>query len=265
MIERVVSVLREVGDELVLPRFRHLTEADVLEKSPGDIVTIVDREAEHELESRLTSLLHGSLAVGEEAVAADHRVLERIGDPGPVWLIDPIDGTGNFAAGKEPFALMVALLRGGDPVLAVIYEPVPKTVTMAELGSGSYVDGVRMTMDKTPITKPGDLRGALATTYLPEAVKEKVISRSSLLGETMPPQYCAGREYPNLLRGIQHFTLFWRSLPWDHAPGALITREAGGVVRHFDGTDYDPAQPRLGLLACRDEEVFHVAKRTLLE
>jgi len=149
MIERVVAVLREVGDELVLPRFRHLREDDVLEKSPGDIVTIVDREAELELESRLTSLLHGSLAVGEEAVAADHRVLERIGDPGPVWLIDPIDGTGNFAAGKEPFALMVALLRGGDPVLAVIYEPVPKTVTMAELGSGSYVDGVRMTMDTT--------------------------------------------------------------------------------------------------------------------
>ncbi len=265
MIDRVVSVLREVGDELVLPRFRNLADSEVLEKSPGDIVTIVDRQAEAELEKRLSALLQGSLVVGEEAVAADHRVLERIGDPGPVWVIDPIDGTGNFAAGKEPFAVMVALLRGGEPVLAVIYEPVPKTVTAAELGSGSYMDGERVTMDQTPVNGAGDLRGALATTYLPEALKEQVISRSALLGKAMRPQYCAGREYPNLLRGEQHFTLFWRSLPWDHAPGALITREAGGVVRHFDGTDYDPTQPHLGLLACRDEEVFHLAKRTLLE
>jgi fructose-1,6-bisphosphatase/inositol monophosphatase family enzyme len=265
MIDRVVSMLREVGDELVLPRFRNLVDGDVLEKSPGGIVTVVDRQVESELEVRLSALLHGSLVVGEEAVAADHRVLERIGDPGPVWVVDPIDGTGNFAAGREPFAIMVALLRGGDPVLAAIYEPVPGTVTAAELGGGSYMDGVRVVMDRTPVTTPSDLRGTLSVTYLPESLREQVLARSGRLGQVMPPQFCAGREYPNLIRGEQHFSLFWRSLPWDHAPGVLITREAGGVVRHFDGTDYDPAQPRLGLLACRDEEVFDLARQALLE
>lgn len=265
MIDRVVQVLREVGAELVLPRFRNLADGDVIEKSPGDLVTIVDREVEAVLERRLSALLHGSLVVGEEAVAADHLVLERIGDPGPVWVVDPIDGTGNFAAGKEPFAMMVALLRGGKPVLGVIHEPVPGTVAAAEYGSGSYLDGERVTMDKSPIGSAADLRGALATRYLPEALREKVIARSSRLREVLPPQQCAGREYPNLVRGEQDFTLFWKSLPWDHAPGALFAREAGGVVRHFDGAEYDPAQPRQGLLACRDEEVFQLARKALLE
>src|SRR5690349_15407064 len=127
MIDRVEAVLREVAAELVLPRFQHLAEGDIHEKSPGDLVTVVDRETETALGGRLADLLPGSLIVGEEAVAADHLVLERIGDPGPVWVVDPIDGTGNFAAGREPFALMVALLRGGIPVLSVIYEPVPDT------------------------------------------------------------------------------------------------------------------------------------------
>jgi fructose-1,6-bisphosphatase/inositol monophosphatase family enzyme len=264
MIDRVEAVLREVAAELVLPRFQHLVEGDIEEKSPGDLVTIVDREVETVLGERLADLLPGSLIVGEEAVAADHLVLERIGDPGPVWVVDPIDGTGNFAAGREPFALMVALLRGGEPVLSVIYEPVPDTVAAAEAGSGSYLDGKRATVDHRPIPTD-ELRGALLTRYLPEALRGQVLARAPRLGETYRGHHCAGREYPDLVRGRQEFALFWRSLPWDHAPGALFLREAGGVVRHFDGAEYDPTQPRQGLLACRDDTVFHQVKSALLE
>jgi fructose-1,6-bisphosphatase/inositol monophosphatase family enzyme len=264
MIDRVEAVLREVAEEVVLPRFRNLAEGDVHEKSPGDLVTVVDREAETALSARLAELLHGSLVVGEEAVAADHRVLERIGDPGPVWVIDPIDGTGNFAAGREPFALMVALLRGGDPVLGVIYEPVPGTVAAAEAGGGSYVDGERVWLDHGPLPTER-LRGALATKYLPEAMRAQLLSRTDRLGEVSFGHHCAGREYPDIVRGKQEFALFWKSLPWDHAPGTLFLREAGGVVRHFDGAEYDPVLPRQGLLACRDAEVFRQVQAALLE
>jgi fructose-1,6-bisphosphatase/inositol monophosphatase family enzyme len=264
MIDRVEAVLRDVAEEVVLPRFRNLTAGDIHEKSPGDLVTIVDREAEAAIGERLAALLPGSLVVGEEAVAADHRVLERIGDPGPVWVIDPIDGTGNFAAGREPFALMVALLRGGRPVSGVIYEPVPGTVASAEAGSGSYLDGERVSTDHSSIPT-ARLRGALATKYLPEALRAQVIARAGRLGHTSYGHHCAGREYPDIVRGKQDFALFWKGLPWDHAPGALFLREAGGVVRHFDGADYDPAQPRQGLLVCRDSAVFEQVTAALLE
>lgn len=264
MIDQVVTALREVADELVLPRFRNLAEGDISEKAPGDLVTIVDRETEVELGKRLSGLLHGSLVVGEEAVSADHRVLERIGDPGPVWVIDPIDGTGNFASGKEPFALMVALLRGGRPVLSVIYQPVPGLIAAAEAGAGTYVDGRRITLDHTPLAT-SDLVASAHLRYLPETMREEVRARLPRLAKVLPSAHCAGHDYPQLILGGHHFVLYWKSLPWDHAPGALLVREAGGVVRHFDGSHYDPALPQPGLLVCRDDEVFALAKKALLE
>ncbi len=264
MIDQVVKVLREVSEELVLPRFRNLADGDITEKSPGDLVTIVDRETEAALGLRLADLLHGSLVVGEEAVAADHRVLERIGDPGPVWLIDPIDGTGNFAAGKEPFAVMVALLRGGVPALSVVYQPMTGLVAAAELGSGAYVDGVRVDLDHGTLTTD-QLIGTVHSRYLPEALREQVTGRLDRIAERLPSRHCAGHDYPELLLGHHHFVLYWRSLPWDHAPGSLLVREAGGVVKHFDGSEYDPTQPHPGLLVCRDEGVFALARDALLE
>lgn len=264
MIDQVVKVLREVAEELVLPRFRNLADSDVTEKSPGDLVTIVDREAEAAIGVRLADLLHGSLVVGEEAVATDHRVLERIGDPGPVWVIDPIDGTGNFAAGKEPFALMVALLRGGVPTLGVIYQPISGTIAAAEAGAGAYVDGARVTLNHDHLSAD-QLIGTVHSKYLPEALREGVLGRVPGIGKVLPSRHCAGYDYPELLLGRQHFVLYWKSLPWDHAPGSLLVREAGGVVRHFDGTGYDPTLPHPGLVVCRDDEVFRLVKNALLE
>jgi fructose-1,6-bisphosphatase/inositol monophosphatase family enzyme len=264
MIDEVVAILREVAEEIVLPRFRNLAVGEVEEKSPGDLVTVADREAETALTRRLAALLPGSLVVGEEGVAADPSVLRRLSEPGPVWLIDPIDGTGNFAAGREPFALMVALMRGGVPVLGVIYEPVPGLVSAAEAGSGAYLDGVRARVDGREVATD-QLRGALLTRYLPDELREQVEARGKRLGEVLPGQHCAGREYPDVVRGRQDFVLFWRGLPWDHMPGALLVREAGGVVRHFDGTEYGGLPQRSGLLVCRDAQVFGQLRAALID
>jgi fructose-1,6-bisphosphatase/inositol monophosphatase family enzyme len=264
MIDEVVAILREVAEEIVLPRFRNLAACEIEEKSPGDLVTVADREAELALTRRLTALLPGSLVVGEEGVAADPSTLSRLNEPGPVWLIDPIDGTGNFAAGREPFALMVALLRDGAPVLSVIHEPVPGLVSAAEAGSGAYLDGIRVRVDTRPVATDR-LRGALLTRYLPSGLRHQVEARGERLGEVLPGQHCAGREYPEVVRGQQDFVLFWRGLPWDHLPGALLVREAGGVVRHFDGAEYVGLPQRSGLLVCRDSQVFEQLRAALID
>ena len=115
MLEEVAGLIREVATTIVLPRFRRLDAEDIQQKSPGDVVTVADHESELALEAGLTRLLPGSEVVGEEAVAADPGVLGRMADRGAVWIVDPLDGTNNFAAGKTPFAVMVALLRGGEP------------------------------------------------------------------------------------------------------------------------------------------------------
>ncbi|MBX3287454.1 MAG: inositol monophosphatase, partial [Actinobacteria bacterium] len=91
--DAVGEQIREIADRLVLPRFRKLVEGDVEEKSPGDLVTVVDVEVERELTAYLRGLGGTSVVVGEEAVAADPGVLEAGRRAERAWVIDPIDGT----------------------------------------------------------------------------------------------------------------------------------------------------------------------------
>src|SRR5437879_2711858 len=107
-LERVTGLIEETAALEILPRFRKLAAGDIREKEPGDLVTVADEAAEARLTPLLTALLPGSLVLGEEAAAADPKLLNRLLGDHPVWVIDPVDGTGNFAAGRPAFAVMVA-------------------------------------------------------------------------------------------------------------------------------------------------------------
>lgn len=264
MLDRVEQIVREVAAEVVLPKFRTLAAHEILEKAAGETVTVADRASEAVLSERLRDLLPGALVVGEEETAVNPAVLDYLTGEKPVWVIDPIDGTGNFAAGKEPFGIMVALVRLGVPVLSVIYEPVPDSIAIAEAGSGTYVDGVRRTMATEPVDT-ASLRGSVMTKYLPPADREKMNERLGRIGRALPGHHCAAREYPDVVRDVQQFALFWRAHPWDHAAGALIVREAGGVMRRYDGSDYIVGDGRLGLVAARDQLTFDLVREALLD
>src|SRR5262245_2136493 len=110
-IDRVREAITEVAAQEIMPRFCNLAAADIRKKPGDETVTVADEAAEHALTHRLHDLLPGSLVVGEEAAAADQGVLARLGGDEFVWVIDPIDGTRNFANGKPDFGVMVALVR----------------------------------------------------------------------------------------------------------------------------------------------------------
>ncbi len=86
---RVTGLIREVTEAVILPRFRNLEQGEVKEKGPNDLVTVADTDAERLLTARLIEMLPGSTVVGEEAVAADAKVLERLKGDAPVWILDP--------------------------------------------------------------------------------------------------------------------------------------------------------------------------------
>ncbi|MFI5890477.1 inositol monophosphatase family protein [Actinoplanes sp. NPDC051513] len=262
MLDQVADLIREVAATIVLPRFRHLAAADIHQKSPGDMVTIADQESERALTRGLTALLPGSAVVGEEAVAADPRVLERVGDDGAVWIVDPVDGTNNFAAGKTPFAVMVALVQSGELAASWILDVPGDHLTVAEAGAGAYRDGVRV---KTRTDDPGAarLRGVVARHYLPPRLREVANANFGKLGEVTNGHHCAGYEYPAVATDEQQFAMFWRILPWDHAPGSLIIREAGGTALHLDGTPYRPTDSERGLLVAPNDDVWHTVRDTL--
>ena len=245
----VVAVLmRDAASSAILPRWRCLVDEEVEQKSPGDLVTAADREAETIIARGLSALLPGSRVVGEELAASRPEVLQGLGD-GVVWLVDPLDGTGNFVAGSPCFAVMVALLRGGEAVMGWILAPLTGELAFAEQGGGAYLAGPR---------------GAVLTRFMPPTVRASVEARTSRVGAALPGLYCAGAEYPGIVHGKQHFALFWRTLPWDHAPGALFLAEAGGHVARPDGTPYRPADGRTGLLAAWNEAVWDDAHAALL-
>jgi fructose-1,6-bisphosphatase/inositol monophosphatase family enzyme len=122
--EKVAALLRRAASEIILPRFKNLQKDEIREKGPGDLVTIADTEAEQMLTPLLRELAPGSSVVGEEAVAADADVLGRLKGADGVWLIDPVDGTHNFAHGNSNFAVIAAYVEQGNVRGGWIHEPV---------------------------------------------------------------------------------------------------------------------------------------------
>ena len=255
--------MRDVSASVVMPRFRRLTPDEIEMKGPGDLVTIADREAENLLGSGLAALLPGSRVVGEEASFSDESRLASVGEPGNVWLVDPIDGTANFAAGREPFAIMVALVRDGVTMVSWILNPISNVFAVAERGGGAFLDGVRV---KAPTTaRPADqLRGPSFSRHSPDTVRRGVEQARPSIGRIVPSHNCTGYEYPAVVLDEQQFVVFWSTLPWDHAPGVLFIEEAGGVAWRLDGTPYEPSDTRPGLLVAQNQHTWETVRNTLL-
>jgi fructose-1,6-bisphosphatase/inositol monophosphatase family enzyme len=253
LISRLSDLLNKAADEAVLPRFGRLLSHQIEEKTAGEIVTVADRDAERILADGLRVLYPNARIIGEEAAAASPDIMNAM-DDGDVWLIDPIDGTGNFAAGREPFAIMIALLRDGEIVLSVIADPISKTVLAAEKGAGAYAGNTRVRVDQSAVAR-ASLTGAVFTRFMPSTLRDEIAPRAATVARIVPGLMCAGAEYPAVGAGSRHFAIFWRTLPWDHAPGALFLTEAGGCVERLDGTTYRPANGQSGLLVARNRAV----------
>ena len=249
-IDRVTAILAEVAAAEILPRFRALEADDIAHKPGGEVVTAADEAAEAALCRALTDLLPGSAFVGEEAVAKDAAVLDRLSEDDPVWIVDPVDGTSNFAEGVPVFAVMAALVQRGRILAAWIHDPIGARTATAEAGAGAWMAGRRLTAAAAGSLQ--DMHGTLhASSFAPPELARQVRARRERL-QTIKSLRCAGQEYIRLASGEMHFSLFTKLAPWDHAPGALIHREAGGTGQMLNGATYDPVRPKRGILLAPD-------------
>lgn len=240
----VSTMLREVAEEHIRPRFRALAEDEIIEKRPDDLVTIADREAERAIAERLQAADPRALIVGEEATFADPSILAGLPTAERAWLIDPVDGTRNFVNGHDHYAVMVAELRAGMPVRSWILHPEQGEMYVAERGAGVWKDGVRL----KPIERKAPFDGAA--------------SRSRYLGKQgrdvkpiWPAAWCCGFDYTHILEGRTDFTIYRHAKPWDHIPGQLMLHEVGGIVYDADKVRYRVGAQPDGLVAVANEEV----------
>lgn len=237
--DRVAAIIRRVVETEILPRFRNLADHEITEKTrPGDLVTAADLAAEAALERNLLALLPGSVAVGEEAAEGDPAVLDALSGEAPVWVLDPVDGTRNFARGNEAFAVIVALVHQGETVAGWIHAPCAGRTVWAHGGQGAWQrdgEGAWRRLALPPARDPRALRGSVS-----KRVRES-------LGDWpggLVRYFCAGLEYVGLADATIGFGVYGGLLkPWDHAAGCLIHREAGGYGALIEtGGPYPPVR-----------------------
>jgi fructose-1,6-bisphosphatase/inositol monophosphatase family enzyme len=255
----VQALIRDVAARIVMPRFRHLSAGQIEEKAPDELVTIADTESEKALIEGLTKLLPGSRVIGEEGVSADPSLLDGIGE-GTAWIVDPIDGTANFAAGKTPFGIMVALVADGVSEAAWLFDPVLDRLCSAGRGKGAFINGERVAARTSGEAIP---IAGISVKYLPPEFRGDIEARAEGTLRCVDIPRCAAEQYPRVILGTNDLALFWRTHVWDHAPGALILTEAGGRIARFDGTPYAVAQTGTGLLAAASPKMWDEAAAIL--
>jgi fructose-1,6-bisphosphatase/inositol monophosphatase family enzyme len=259
-LEEVVAILRDAATRFVLP---HATQRpDAIEKSPGEVVTRVDVEAEAFLTKALTEI-EPIRVIGEEAAGKDPAIGNGLATDS-YWLIDALDGTANFASGSNNYAMMIALVIGGDAAASWIYRPAEDVMYVAIKNGGATRNGEPIRCTTNP-KSTSELRGAVLTRFLPEATTQAVASNSSRFGFIGAGTKCAGVDYPGLIEGKGDFIVYWRVLPWDHTPGVLLIEEAGGYVQRPDGSKYRPSMTEAGLLVATSAHVIEQVRTTLLE
>ncbi len=230
----VHAVIRAAAERAILPRYQQLAAHDIVAKAADDVVTIADAEAEVILAEGLARLLPEAAIVGEEAAHADQAVLDRLSDA-LCWIIDPVDGTNNFAAGKPPFGVLVALAEGGETIGGWIYDVLSGRFCHALAGQGAWINGApvraRISGQEPPIA-------AISLVFADPA-------RRAALTTGIAPHYsvvdiprCAAEQYPRIVLGTNDVSLFERTLAWDHAAGVLFVNEAGGKAARPDGSAY---------------------------
>lgn len=229
-----VSTIALEASEIIIKAHQSLSrQTTIKNNNPRNLVTETDLEVEEFLIKKLKELLPQSHILSEETSST---IEDSILKNESVWIIDPIDGTNNFAHGNLHFCISIALSVAGEVVLALIHAPLLNETYTATLGNGAFLNKKQIT-----VSSATQLEEAILVTGFPyerEKYMEQLIAnlRSVLMRARGLRRYgsaaldlcwvAAGR-----LDGYFETTLNY----WDVAAGSLILREAGGIV-----TSYNP-------------------------
>jgi myo-inositol-1(or 4)-monophosphatase len=213
--------------------------AEWTEKGAADFVTHVDRAAEAAIVSHVLDRFPDHRLLAEEAESERERgsgvTMQAAG--GWTWIIDPLDGTTNYLHGYPMYAVSIAVAHDGVLEAAVVYNTASGQEWSAARGGGAFLDGRRIA-----VSEIDDLRQALIGTGFPFKARQLLPAYTRQLDAVLR-RTSGVRRAGSAAVDLCHvasgfFDGFWElSLaPWDVAAGALIVREAGGVVTRLDGS-----------------------------
>ncbi len=201
------------------------------EKGLRDIVTDADRESEEFIKDFLSREFPDISFYGEESGGKFE---------GLTWLVDPLDGTKNFAKGLDIFAVSIALLEDRKPIMGVVHIPTKGMTFWASEGKGAYVNGRKLLLDEGCSLD----RSFVATGFPhgnPELVDPYIVGLRRVLKKAMAVRRLGSAAYDLVMVAYGMFDGFWEFglKPWDTAAGAIISKEAGAVITDIYGRDWD--------------------------
>ncbi len=224
-LQLAVSIARQAG-EILNGYFRGDIHARL--KGPGDVVTRADKESEAFIRERILEAYPTHAFLGEEDGLS--------GESDYVWVVDPLDGTLNFARGLPAYVVSIGLLHERSPVVGVIYDPIHDETYAAVKGEGATLDGA-------PLICPDEPLSATSLIALPSSYKNvgpppyvgRVLSRCRWrdLG-------CASLHICLVARGTFACAVFEKTKLWDIAAAAIIATESGAAQLNLDGTEMFP-------------------------
>ncbi len=231
---QAAQIARDAGEIL---RDRFGQPHDVRFKGTIDLVTEADRAAEDLIADRLRDLCPEHVLLCEEgSVGAMSRSAYR-------WVVDPLDGTTNYAHGYPCFCVSIALARQDELLIGVIYDPTRDELFAAERGAGATLNERRIR-----VSEIDDLNRAMLCTGFPYDVRERGdfarhFARFIMSAQAVRRDGSAALDLAYVACG--RFDGFWEEglQPWDVAAGVLLVEEAGGRVSRYDGTRFDIFTP----------------------
>ena len=236
------------GRAELMPRFGDAARLGTRAKAAADdLVTEADLACEARLTAAVRARLPEALVVGEEAAEDDPDLRGRIEGAPLSVILDPVDGTWNYASGVPLFGIIAAVAERGETVFGVIHDP---------------VTGTTIRSDVPPAMAPRlghDLRGALPLAHLPAERRGPVAAALAPLGR-IGSAGCSAWEYRMLAEGRTDYVLSGELKPWDHAAGALIVARAGGHAAMLDGARYRPGMTEDYLLSARDRDTWDLVR-----
>lgn len=264
---KVADLLRTTAQAEILPRFRNLSAGAVRTKtSQLDLVTDTDEAAERVIEAELLRLFPGALVVGEEGVSRDPGLLDGLGDADLAFILDPVDGTLNFASGLPLFGVMAAVMMNGEVICGIILDPISDDWAMAVRGEGAWIqrpDGSTSPLQAASAVPLAEMAGNVSWRYLPGELRPIVTGNLPRVAMAADLR-CSAHTYRLIAAGHLHFSFSSSVMPWDHAAGWLIYQEAGGYTAHFDGSPYRPVNRSGGLISAPDRESWQAVRDALL-
>ena len=236
MLNFAIETAREAG-HILLEKFGRITT--VTKKGDINLVTEADLASEHHIIERIKSYHPKHAVLAEESGEA----VVLGGDTTWKWIIDPLDGTTNYAHGYPCFCVTIALEHDGEIVLGVTFDPTRDELFAAERGRGATLNGKPIRVSSTD--KLGD---SLIVTGFPYDFKQREnfarhLTDFLLSSRGVRRDGSAAIDMAYVACG--RFDGFWEEglNPWDVAAGKLLIEEAGGIVSYYDGSKFSIYKP----------------------